>query len=312
MSQRYTLENFKKLLGEPEYVFWELQRLFFDYRSGDGIDVMAQDWDNLILLDACRYDIFKERNTIDGELDSILSKGGSSWEFMQENFVERDLHDTVYITANPHTGKLADNVFHAVKMLHIDQWDEKHETVLPEDVLTAALNAHEKYPNKRLIVHFMQPHRPYIGPTGHDLREDFDLDGFNRTLAYEDSESERAETAFSARVERGEIPIPQLRRAYRENLDIVLEYAEELVEELSGRTVISADHGEMLGERITRFTRPKFGHSPEYFKNRELYVVPWLEVDSNDRRTITADEPKEIDRGSDEEVEDRLRALGYK
>ncbi|MDZ7731079.1 MAG: hypothetical protein U5K37_09370 [Natrialbaceae archaeon] len=215
------------------------------------------------------------------------------------------------VTANPHTGKLADDVFHAVEMLHIERWNDEYETVLPEAVLEEALEAHDRYPRKRLIVHFMQPHRPYLGPTGQQLKEDFDLDGFNREVYAKETSGIRDENAFSALVERGEIPVPMVRSAYRENLDIVLETVEELVEDLSGKTVISADHGEMLGERITPFTSPKFGHSPEYFKNSDLFIVPWLEIESSTRRTIEPDEPIAIERGSEEEVEDRLQALGY-
>jgi len=312
MARRYTLENFRKLLSKPEYVLWELQRQIFDLRHGDGEDVIVRDWDNLVLLDACRYDTFENLNHIDGELSAVVSRGGSSWEFMQGNFVGRDLHDTVYVTANPHTGKLDDDVFHAVEMLHLDRWDDEHETVLPSDVVDAAIDAHERYPNKRLIVHFMQPHRPFIGPKGQELREELQLSGFNRTLAYEDSEGDREETAFTARVERGEISIPRIREAYRENLEVVLEHAGELVDAISGKSVVSSDHGELLGDQFTPLTRPKYGHSWEHLKNEELYVVPWLEIDSNERRTVVSDDPTGIDRGRDEEVEDRLRALGYR
>ncbi|MDZ7731078.1 MAG: hypothetical protein U5K37_09365 [Natrialbaceae archaeon] len=95
MATRYSLENFLKLAKQPEYVLWELQRLLFDLRTGEGIDVMEQDWDNLILLDACRYDAFEAQSAIDGNLKPVLSRGGASWEFMQANFAGRELHDTV-------------------------------------------------------------------------------------------------------------------------------------------------------------------------------------------------------------------------
>jgi hypothetical protein len=312
MADRYTFENFKKLLSQPEYILWEFQRQLFNFRYDAGEDVIAKDWDNLIILDACRYDSFAAVNDIDGKLSAIVSKGGSSWEFMEGNFVNRELHDTVYVTANPHTGKLADDVFHAVEMLHLDQWDDEYETVLPGDVVDAATDAHEEYPNKRLIVHFMQPHRPFIGQKGQKLREELQLSGFNRTLAYEESEDSREEAAFTARVERGEISLPRIRDAYRENLEIVLEHAETLVNTLSGKSVVSADHGELLGDRFTPLTRPKYGHSWEHLKNKELYVVPWLETDSDNRRTVTSDKPIGIDRGREETVEDRLHALGYR
>ncbi|WP_435347063.1 hypothetical protein [Haloarchaeobius sp. HRN-SO-5] len=310
MVGRYNLTNLKKVIREPEYVLWDIQRSLFDLRHDDGIDVMAEDWDNLLLLDACRYDYFKDQNQIDGTLRPVISRGRRSWEFMQGNFVGKTFHDTVYVTANPHTGKLADDVFHAVEPLYLERWDDEHETVLPGDVVDATLEARTEYPDKRLVVHFMQPHRPYLGPTGEKLQEEYDVRGFNRYVAEKERPSDHR--SFSKMVESGTIPVPETRKAYRETLDILLSHVEELVDSIDGKTTISADHGEMLGERLTPLTKPKHGHSFEYLKNEILYEVPWLEIESDERRAITEDEPIQFQRGSDEEIDERLRALGYK
>ena len=36
---------------------------------------MKEDWDNLVILDACRYDMFKKLNTINGKLEYKISIG---------------------------------------------------------------------------------------------------------------------------------------------------------------------------------------------------------------------------------------------
>jgi hypothetical protein len=311
MLDRYTPENFRKLLGNPGYLGWEAQRILFDLiYSNDAVDVMNEDWDNLILLDACRYDYFESQNKIQGNLSSIISHGGSSWEFMQGNFVGNEHHDTVYVTGNPHTGKLADDIFHAVDPLYLNAWDEEYETVLPEDVVDAALDAYEKFPNKRLVVHFMQPHRPYLGETGEELQQEHKISGFNRYLAYSDETPDSA--SFSTLIENGDISVKIAQKAYRETLDIVLQQVDDLVTQLAGKSIISADHGELLGETIIPFTKPKFGHSDEYIRNKTLYQVPWLELPANERREISSDKPLTFDRAESEIVEDRLRSLGYK
>jgi hypothetical protein len=308
--QRYTLENIRKVLQNPEYVGWEVQRIYFDirYRS-NAIDVMNEDWDNLILLDACRYDYFDDHNTIPGDLSEIISHGGQSWEFMQGNFVGKQFHDTVYVTANPHTGKLDDDTFHAVEPLYIDIWSEEHETVLPSDVVEAALDAYREYPNKRLIIHFMQPHRPYLGDAAEDLASRHKIGGFNRHLAHS-SETPDA-PSFSTLIEDGQISVDKARTAYRETLDIVLHQVRILAEQLSVNTVVSADHGEMLGERIIPFTTPKFGHSHEYIRNKTLYQVPWLEIPADERRETHGENPVKFAPGDSETVKNRLRSLGY-
>ncbi len=311
MVERYTLENISKVLKKPGYVGWELQRILFDLRYGNNaVDVMKRDWDNLILLDACRYDTFVDQNTIPGELTSIISHGGQSWEFMQGNFVGEQFHDTVYVTANPHTGKLDDDVFHAVEPLHLKRWSDRYQTVLPSDVNEAALEIHKQYPNKRLIIHFMQPYRPYLGTTAEELQKEHNISGYNRHLAHSDTSPDTP--TYSTLIKQGEISIKKTRRAYRETLDIVLDYVETLVEQLSGKTVISSDHGEILGENIIPFTTPKYGHSHQYIRNKTLYQVPWLVIPTNERRQLVEDDPLGFERGSSEIVEDRLQSLGYK
>jgi len=310
MGERYTLENIRKVIRRPEYVGWELQRILFDLKySDDAIDVMDEDWDNLILLDACRYDYFQDQNTIPGDLSSVISHGGRSWEFMQGNFVGKQFHDTVYVTGNPHTGKLDEDVFHDVKPLYISKWCENDETVLPEDVVEASQEAHEEYPNKRLVIHFMQPHRPYLGDTGKELQREHNLPGFNRNIAHNER---RDGVSFSKLMENGEVSIKKTRRAYRETLDIVLEHVGTLVDSLPGKSVVSADHGELLGERVVPFAPPKFGHSYQYIRNETLYRVPWLEIAGEHRRDVTSDEPVTFDRGEMDAIEDRLHSLGYK
>ena len=64
----------------------KIHSLIFQHRYGPGIDVMDQDWDNLIILDACRYDYFKKQIEIEGELEPVTSKGAHSSEFIQKNF----------------------------------------------------------------------------------------------------------------------------------------------------------------------------------------------------------------------------------
>jgi len=45
--------------------------------------------------------------------------------------------------------------------------------------------------------------------------------------------------------------------AYNENLDIVLTEIEALLDELDGKSVITADHGNLVGERLTGSDPPK-------------------------------------------------------
>lgn len=65
----------------------------------------------------------------------------------------------------------------------------------------------------------------------------------------------------------------EIRKAYRENLKFVLQYVKDLIKYLPGKTIITSDYGELLGEA------GEYGHS--FHKPLPALVeVPWLKVNS--------------------------------
>jgi hypothetical protein len=265
------------------------------------IDVMAEDWDNLFILDACRADYFETQHDFDGSAERVIAPGKMSWEFMQETFLGKQFHDTIYITSNPFATRLPKDTFFKTEYL-IDEWDDEIGTIHPEDVVAAGTAAHKEHPNKRLILHFMQPHRPYLGPTADRLRERVNLKGYR-------NEGDGLQIWGAAKEKR--VTVEEVRQAYSESLDIVLEVVEDALEEFDGKTVLTADHGEMLGERVFPFTSRVWGHS-EGFSTPTLREVPWLELSAESRRDIIESSPIDAnDTLDDDTVEDRLEALGY-
>jgi len=263
--------------------------------------MMDENWDNLIIFDACRYDFFQRQCNIQGTLERKISPGKRSWEFMTESFVGREFHDTIYITANPHSQKLPENTFFKTNYL-IDQWNDDIGTVLPSDVVSAARKALREHPEKRLIVHFMQPHRPYLGPTADRLREEVDLIGYR---------NQGDGLQIWGAVKERKVTQSDIKKAYSETLDIVLQSIKELLRDIDGKTVITSDHGEMLGERVTPITSRVWGHS-EGFDTEILRTVPWHIIDSDQRRNIVENSPVNNNEKLDQkEVKGRLEALGY-
>lgn len=315
MKGHYTIENLIRALRNPVLIGREVLRLaswplhqaygkYVDSQFNDrSIDAMSADWDNLIVLDAARFDYFEDVNTIDGSLQKEVSRGKKSWEFIKGNFVGRDLHDTVYVTANPFSTDIPEGTFHYIDHLHARKWDERIGTVQPEDVVEAAVEAHEQFPNKRLIIHYMQPHRPYLGETAEILRKRLDLQGYG--------EHNEGIQIWGA-IKQGDVMIEEIRNAYTESLEISLESIEELLDQLSGKSVVTSDHGEMLGERVFPFTTRVWGHM-EGFDTPTLREIPWLEIDFDERREIRTERPVESEGAelTDSEVSDRLEALGY-
>lgn len=279
----------------------------FQYRHGKGTDIMKESWDNLIILDACRYDDFRDLNPLSGELEYRISRAADSSEFIQKNFCDRDLRDTVYITANPHVKHVSGDVFHKIVDDPLSQWDPEVGCVKPSSVTEAALNAHSEFPNKRLIIHYMQPHDPPIGETGELIKDEINLAGTSNHTG-PSKEGTRMMTA----VRDGKIPVDMARKSYRENLSIVLEEVKILLDEINGRTVISSDHGEMFGEK----PYPIIGRLYEHYRHPhtiELCKVPWFIIEADRRRSIhKSDNISSDKRVEDNQIEDQLKALGYK
>lgn len=271
---------------------------------------MSQDWDTLILLDSCRYDYFKEVNYIQGTLKKVVSGGSHSKEFIRYNFMNKQNHDTVYITSNPYGIKFKEhtNFFTTINLL--DKWDEEFETVLPSDVQTAAINAASQYPNKRLIIHFMQPHMPHIGEKSKEIRQKLSVGGWSGGI--DELEEQKTKYSIFDAVSDGEITHYELRESYKQSLKIVLDHVETLVDRIEGKKIISSDHGELLGEKLLPFLGPrKYSHHTD-LKTPELRLVPWLIIDSEDRRKVIEESPPETNTTDQDGLEEKLAALGYR
>jgi hypothetical protein len=262
--------------------------------NDDGIDIFAEDWDTLVILDACRYDLFAEQSTLDGQLESRISQASATREWVRANFTGRALHDVVYVSANPNYRKVADEIGAEVHA-YVDVWEDDYlkadgNVVSPRAVTECALEAAERYPNKRLLVHYVQPHYPFLGPTGE---------------AYFDPAKTLKQVSRETDLEDD-----RLDQAYRENLDLALDETERLLDALSGKTVVSADHGELLGERLSPIPLRAYGH-PNGVYVKELVKVPWLVHTSGARKRIVAEPPIQQDIVDQQAVDDRLRSLGY-
>lgn len=280
-----------------------------------GENFMEKDWDNLLLLDACRADMFQESIDLNQfeDYDRIHSLGCSSPEFMKKTFEGREFPDTVYVTGNPWISKIAPDSFHDIINLWVDQYDIKEEdlegaidlshvegvdvnespTIYAEDLTKAAVEANKRYPNKRLIIHYFQPHAPVVGLPDGSLRDKVDDE-----LHPGDEFKKRGVTR------------EEVWEAYKDNLKYAFTHANKCAKEIGGKSVFSADHGELFGERIWPFPLRAYQH-PSGLRHPKLTEVPWATKTIGERREITEGElrNRNVD---DDEVDEKLRHLGYK
>ena len=292
----YDLQSLRTGLRYPSKIISELNRLYSQRRFGvrynpQGIDIFEEDWDNLVVLDACRYDEFERRTDLPGSLETRTSRASTTHQFIRGNFAGRTLDDVVYVSANGWFASLKEEIDAEVhEFIHVERDAVDGLTSRPETVTETALDAAERYPNKRLIVHYMQPHQPYLGPTGQRL----DHDG-----------------ALYQTIENNDVSREEVLRAYRENLDLVAEEVERLLTELRGKNVVTADHGELLGERTEPIPISYYGH-PDGVYVDELVTVPWQVHRNGERKEIVGEAASARDDYDSEAVNEQLRSLGYK
>jgi len=228
------------------------------------------DWEVLIILDACRFDVFSNLfSRYDPE--PVVSSGSCTVEWFYKTF-DTSLRDTVYISGNPYIRKgITESCgvrFNASKYfkLVIDGWElawRKVHGVYTTD--PALINALVKtrlrlHRNERLIIHYMQPHAPYI-PCADTV--------LSRWWC---NDKGAPDFRMWEALQRNIVSVNLARKCYEANLKYVMTYVESLLKYLKGRkVVISADHGECFGEG-------GLWNHPCGSNDFRLRIVPWVEV----------------------------------
>lgn len=265
--------------------------------------IHEEDWDYLIILDACRFDYFERlySDYLDGELEKVRSRASSTQPWLWKTFP--DEYEYSYLSTNPfvnedgyaldyfssrHKDWSAVGHFTEIIDLWKTAWDEEKDTVLPEKVAEATIEYKEKKP---LIVHFVQPHVPYLTYDGRmeEFQSKKNIEGNrDKSLMWEVSASafhlfpyewrNRFKKAIGIKGKNNLEKIADeegdesLRKYYEENLESALKVVKSLREEQEGKMIVTADHGEMLGEK------EEYGH--EVSSDEPLLrEVPWLEVE---------------------------------
>jgi hypothetical protein len=254
-----------------------------------------------VVLDACRADLWGEVAPAMEEVPigaTRISPAGTSTEWLEAVFGDREdsLDDVGYVTANPYSEThLDEEDFDALREVWRYAWDDDAGTVPPRPVTDAAIHASRNWDSDRLIVHYMQPHFP-------SLSGDHD-DGTTLATFGEDPLPVWDDLRFGRRSNA------DVWRAYRANLRIVLRDVRTLLANVDAdRVVLTADHGNAFGERGL------YGHAAG-IALRPIREVPWAVTTATDRETHDPPAPpRESTRedSSEEDVDERLRALGYR
>jgi len=258
------------------------------------------------------------------------------------------MKDVTYISANPFVNSQgrslnemsdyqsdwrATEIFKEIKNVWLTDWNKKTGTVHPRNLAQYI----KDNINKRLIIHYIQPHAPYlkIGETV----ESSDLVLSRNRVIYDESKLPKKRKLigklkllynpvwkrlskkrkmwlrklFGIKIKMFwkfvvEGNIDTLKALYKENLKVSLNEVNEITKHLDGKVVVTSDHGEAFGEN------GEWEH-PTGSNNPVLRTVPCLEVQglgqgmSGSKDLIDDDMKVKED---EEEIKKKLEALGYK
>lgn len=258
-----------------------------------GTNVFDREWDVLLILDATRLDMY--RRIINAQCESIWSVGSSSNEWMNHTFDDPGTQKTAYVTGNPFTNEHDPEKFAALDELWKTHWDDENDTMPPEPISRHVISRHrEGY--ERVIGHYMQPHYPFIGKntevTGRGM-------GWEMVNENADTDDLALWDQFLYGVRDD---IDEVRDAYDDNLRYVWSEVERVTSNVSGTVVVTADHGNALGEF------GMWGHKPGML-HPKMRRVPWAKFECED----SGDEANvETSTEVVDNVSERLETLGYK
>lgn len=310
-------------------------------------DFLDQDEYAVVVLDACRYDVFERVYTdfLDGELEKVWSPANKTPIWAPKMWP--DTYDCTYVSTTPYISRYeyeqfgyrycGDEHFDRVVEAWDFGWDHDLRTTPPDVVTDATLEIAATSEQTRVVAHYMQPHTPFIGDyrPGAAYQELPDASGdvtpSERREFLENASEVTKEEMVGYEIsggdakrydidlpslkstytlfEEGEITVDQVRRAYRSNLTTALEEVVRLVERLDCPVAVTADHGDLLGEN------GRTGHQrTELVAHPALREVPWFVVNEEYIGTTDNDvEESVIESGQTptEEVKEKLSHLGY-
>lgn len=221
--------------------------------------IKSVNWSTLIVLDACRFDVFQKEVRKTG-LKKILKKVDSenkhTGDFFKHNWSE-NYPDIILVGSHPRaweeeTQKYSDNFFKAIPVFKKDDW------LNPNLALMKSVQVQLIHPGKKVLIHLVPPHLPYIGKKGKEFLEELGVPQQGSVRVYKKVQE-------YGRKHGWEKP----RECYRESVRVVLDSIENHVSELKDKVVITSDHGELLGEDGI------YNHNMD---REEIRMVPWCEV----------------------------------
>lgn len=207
---------------------------------------------DLIILDACRFDIFAQEiinYSIDGDLKMVNSQAINTKEWYKKHIEVLKHRNLVSAQSRVWKDNFAKS-FNSAKMVRGKRGEDSW--LQPSETLDAALAI--RHPR---LIHLIQPHLPFMKSKGFPKE-------VGGTWLYKNINNWARKHGFE-----------ELRKLYRKNVRYALSNLEKYIPKFNTSLVLTADHGELLGEYNTYCHE----HLDPEVDDAILRLVPWFEVE---------------------------------
>lgn len=226
------------------------------------------DWDVLLVLDACRWDTWRDKY---GHGDPVWSPASCTLEWTR--FMADEYGETLCVTANPTHAKHHDEAFPNRVDVWQTEWQQYNgiPTVSPRDTTERALEAWDR--SERLYVHYIQPHGPYPwSDPPISLTRANPLATMEHVKMPSGLSNKLITNPKLAFVEFEWLTPELLKEAYERNLgwvrDALLPF-----EDMDKRVVVTSDHGEWLCDGVGQPYGHPCGEVDEVLRQVPFWVI---------------------------------------
>lgn len=309
------------LFEHPKGVLSAIELSIFS-RFPIGKNIFDLDWEIAIILDTCRVDALKqvsEQYEFIDEVNSMISVGAATPEWVSNTFTseyESEVESTAYVTGNGFVEAILSETVspegHEGANFAPTNWDtvgldefELLDLVWRSDDICKSNTGEQYYAQAqtvadhaisywrqnnydRMIVHFVEPHHPYLQAKQIDSHTD-----------------DNSKVYHPFRYLQNDGDFNDVWQYYISELRAGLDGVRSLIENVdANRVLITADHGETFGEYYEYHHRS--GSINPYL--RKVPVV-WTAADNLMKRSPSVDTSNNRDKN--ESIRSHLSALGY-
>jgi hypothetical protein len=272
---------------------------FIDKYVELGKNIFDENWDACIILDACRYDLFRStarKHTVWHDFDTVerawsLASTTQQWAPRTFNRTpEKILKNTAYVTSNANIECSSSVELGAID--HVWQYASKpNKKVDSSTVTNRAASYIQSDEFEQVVIHYALPHAPFPHCIG----------------KYDSQPSEEpgsTQTVWKG-LRDGRFGQEEIWKDYQLALKRGLGEVKRVINHVNGRILVTSDHGNLLGEWGF------YGH-PHSMLLPSVRRVPWATAEGDGKESLREMSRSDIKVKEETSREEHLKMLGYR